>query len=374
MLTHLDRYILKEIGRPFLLGIFILLFILITQQILSLMELVIDKGVALDSVGALFLNLLPSFFVITIPIAVMMATVTAFHRLSADNEVIALHAAGIGFSRLFRPVLYFGLCALLLTLFMGFKDRSTGKGFNKIAVNLLLSSASAALEEGRFNDLFTNMMIYVESMPSLSELRGVFIYDQRNPELPAVIVARKGTLQSNKAARTLALHLEEGALHQHAEGSKQYQKMRFAHYDLKIDFGALAKKTADAEVWTHERLKARIAETKGQNVRLLRLLSEYYSRYFFSLAAFLFCIIGMPLGILSGRMSRIGGFAIGVAMITLYYLLLSFGNYLASTQEIPPLFAAATPVIALSPFAAYLLKKVSKEASPSFFGISSKRP
>jgi len=374
MLTHLDRYILKEITRPFLLGIFILMFVLIMQQILSLMELVIDKGVDLLSVGALFLNLLPSFFVITIPMAVMMATVTAFNRLSADNEIIALHAAGIGFFKLFRPVFYFALSALSLTLFMGLKDKSTGKGFNNIAVNLLLSSASAALEEGRFNDVFSNMMIYVESMPSFSELQGVFIYDQRKPEMPTVIVAKRGILLSNKKTKTLALHLEEGSLHQKSAGSEQYQKMTFTNYDLKIDFSSLSKKTEDEKIWTYARLKAGIAETKGKNVRLLQLLSEYYGRFFFALAAFLFCIIGMPLGILSGRMTRVGGFAIGVAIITLYYVLLSLGNYLASTQGLPPFLAAATPVIALSPFAFYLLKKVSADASPTIFGLSSKRP
>ena len=374
MFTYLDRYILKEMIRPFLLGIFILMFILIMQQILKLMELVIDKGVDLFSIAELFLNLLPSFFVITIPVAVMMATVTAFNRLSADNEIIALHAAGIGFFRLFRPVFFFAIGVLLLTLFMGMKDRSTGKGFKQIAVNILLSKVGAGLEEGRFNGIFSNIMIYVESMPSFSELKGVFIYDQRKPEMPTVIVAKRGTLTTNKETKTIAFHLEEGSLHQNTQDSVRYQKMSFANYDLKIDFSALTKKKDDVETWSYSEIKKRIAQSNGKDVRLLRLLSEYYRRFFFSLAAFLFCVIGMPLGILSGRISRIGGFALGIAMIAFYYLLLVFGDYLTSARFIPPFAAAAIPIITLTPFAIYLLKKVSADASPTIFGISSRRP
>ena len=56
----IDRYLLSELFPPFFLGIFIFTFVLLMSQILRLMELIVNKGVALATVGKLVLFLLPS--------------------------------------------------------------------------------------------------------------------------------------------------------------------------------------------------------------------------------------------------------------------------------------------------------------------------
>ncbi len=374
MLKHLDRYILKELLGPFFLGIFILLFILIMQQILKLMELVIDKGIDLVDVGGLFLQLLPSFFLVTFPMAVMMATVTTFNRLSADNEIIALHAVGVNAARLMRPVVLFAVIISLLTLWMGSMAGSSKEAFKSLAVKLLLKQASAGLEAGQFNGIFSNMMVYVDTVSSQSELTGVFIFDQRNAEAPTVIVAKTGFLLSDEETETISLHLENGALHQNIRENDRYQKMDFARYDLKIDFSALTQKNKSAPSLSYAEIKQRLADAKEPDLEALRLLSDYYRRFLFSLASFIFCIIGVPLGIISGRITRVGGFVAGIVIILIYYMLMSFGDYLLSSQMAPPLFAAALPILVLSPLCIYLLKKVANNVSPTLFGIASKRP
>lgn len=374
MLKHLDRYILKELMGPFFLGIFILLFILIMQQILKLMELVIDKGIDLVDVGGLFLQLLPSFFLVTFPMAVMMATVTTFNRLSADNEIIALHAVGVNVARLMRPVVLFALIISFLTLWMGSMAGSSKEAFKSLAVKLLLKRASAGLEAGQFNGIFSNMMVYVDAVSSQSELRGIFIFDQRNAEAPTVIVAKSGLLLSDEETETISLHLENGALHQNVRDNDRYQKMDFARYDLKIDFSEMTQQKKGAPAPSYAEIKRRIADAKAPDLEALRLLSDYYRRFLFSLASFIFCIIGVPLGIISGRITRVGGFVAGIVIILIYYMLMSFGDYLLSSQIAPPFFAAALPILVLLPLCFYLLKKVSSTVSPTFFGIASKRP
>lgn len=374
MLTRLDRYILRELTGPFLLGLFILLFILISQQILKLMELVINKGIDLLSVGTLFLQVLPAFLVMTLPMAVMMAAVTTFNRLSADNEIVALHASGIGFSRIFKPVLIFAVAVSLLTLVMGVLAGSKKGALKTLAVDLLMKQASVGLEEGQFNGLFSNMMIYVESMPTFSELKGVFIFDQRKQDVPVVIVAKRGVLLSDRESGTIALRLEEGSLHQKIAKGDRYQKMTFANYDVRIDFSAMVQRQEDVEGPSYAEIQQRIAETKGEDTDMLRLLSRFYRRFFFAAAALLFCIMGMPLGIISGRIARVGGFSAGVFIILLYYMLLTLGDFLIAARIAPPLAAAALPIVILTPVCFYLLKKIATQVSPTVFGISSKRP
>lgn len=374
MLSRLDRYFLKELIVPFALGLIILTFILIMQQALILMELVLDKGVDLLSIATLFLHLLPAFFLITIPMAVMLSTVTTFNRLSADNEIIALHAGGISFFRFLRPVILFALLVSSLTLVMGFNTDSVKGASKKFAVKLLMKRASLGLEAGVFNNLFPGMMIYVESMPTFSELAGVFIYDQRNPSRPTVIVAKKGNLINDEAEKTVRLNLVDGSLQQGEKGSQRYQRMVFGHYELKIDLPQLMHEQSEVKSLSLAEIKHRIDESKEVNTRDLRLLSDYYKRFVFAFAAILFCLMGMPLGILSGRLSRLGGFAVGIVIILIYYMLMTLGDYLISLQVITPLVAAVFPVLVLIPFCIFLLKCIASDVSPTIFGIASKRP
>ncbi len=374
MLSRLDRYLLKELSVPFFLGLMILTFILIMQQVLILMELVLDKGIDLASIATLFVHLLPAFFLITIPMAVMLSTVTTFNRLSADNEIIALHAGGIGFFRLIRPVILFASLVGLLTLFMGFNTDTVKGASKKVAVKLLMKRASLGLEAGIFNNLFPGMMIYVESMPTFSELSGVFIYDQRNPDRPTVIVAKRGVLINDEAANAVRLNLVDGSLQQGEKGSQRYQRMVFGDYELKINLPQLMQSQSEKKGLNLTEIKQQIAESKEVNVRDLRLLSDYYKRFVFAFTAMLFCLMGMPLGILSGRLSRLGGFAAGIVIILIYYMLMTLGDYLISVQVLSPLTAAMFPILVLIPFCIFLLKRVASNVSPTIFGIASKRP
>ncbi|MFQ5596651.1 MAG: LptF/LptG family permease [Nitrospiria bacterium] len=374
MFQRVDRYILKELIGPFLLGILILTFILVMQQILYIMELVLDKGVDLASVGELFLGLLPSFFLITIPMAVLLSTVTTFNRLSSDNEIIAMYANGIGFFRLLRPVLIFSILVSLITLFMGFHAESSKAAFKKLGMKVLVSRASVGLEAGTFNGSFSGMTIYVDAMPTFSELEGVFIYDQRNRDLPTVIVAKKGILTHDAASETIGLHLITGSLQQREKNGSGYQRMVFANYDLKVRLSPLSGFQNASDPPGYREIKRRIADTQGRDVASLRLLSDFYKRFLFSPAAFVFCILGMPLGILSGRIAPLGGFSAGVGIIVLYYMLLTFGDYLISIRLVPPILAASLPILVFAPLCFYLFRKVVAHASPRMFGFRSRRP
>lgn len=376
MLKILDRYILKELLVPFLLGIFILTFLILVHQLLRLMELMIDKGVDPLSVGQIFLYLLPSFFLLTIPMAVMFSSVMTFNRFAFDNEIIALKSAGVGFYRLMRPVFFFAFVAFLLTLFMGLIAQPWGGGsFKSLTLNILKKRIGIGLEEGKFNGTFSDMMVYVESMPTFTDLEGVFIYDSRKPDLPLLIVAKKGVIINDPGSQMVGFRLVDGTLHRKAKDSQDYQRMSFSAYDLKVDLSSMAQgAAADQETLSYSELQKRIADSNGEDVRLLRRLSEFYKNFSFPLASFVFALIGVPLGMISGRMGRLGGFAVAVGLITIYYLLNTLGDYLITIRIATPFIAAWLPHLVLIPFSFYLLTITAKESFPKFLRLANKRP
>ena len=85
----LDRYVLREVVPPFLVGLLLVTFVLLMNQVLLLAELFIDKGVpALQALRILGL-LVPSILAFALPMAVLMGILGGLARLSADSEVVA---------------------------------------------------------------------------------------------------------------------------------------------------------------------------------------------------------------------------------------------------------------------------------------------
>src|SRR3990172_5200162 len=115
-MTLFDRAAFKEMTGAFGLGLMIFTFVLLTNKILRLVELIVNKGVGILTVLQLFLYILPYSLVVTIPMSVLLATLATFTRLGTDGEILAMRGAGLSLSRLSRPAVGFGLVASVLTL------------------------------------------------------------------------------------------------------------------------------------------------------------------------------------------------------------------------------------------------------------------
>ena len=86
----LHRYIFRESRwRRSLLGLGVFTFVLLIARLLKLIELVVNRGPPADQVLRLFGYLMPAFLEVTVPMAMLLAILVAFGRLSADAEMIA---------------------------------------------------------------------------------------------------------------------------------------------------------------------------------------------------------------------------------------------------------------------------------------------
>ena len=79
----------------------------------------------------LFLNF-AWILALAVPMAVLIATLMAFGRMSEDNEINAMRASGISFTSILKPALIFGLIICLsLTYFNNYiLNGSRVRGFN----------------------------------------------------------------------------------------------------------------------------------------------------------------------------------------------------------------------------------------------------
>ena len=70
---------------------------------------------------------------------------------------------------------------------------------------------------------------------------------------------------------------------------------------------------------------------------------EYYKDLAFPTASLVFCLLGVPVGIVSKRSGRIGGFAVGVLVVIVYYILNVACEFLVTSAILSPFSGAWIP-------------------------------
>jgi lipopolysaccharide export system permease protein len=341
--TLLDRYIFTELLSPFSVSLGALCFVMLTRELLRLVELLVSKGVGIVAVLQVFVHLMPSFLVLTLPIAGIIASITAFGRLSFDKELVAMQTAGLSLLRLARPVLLFALFVFGMTLWLAqWGQPWSSTNLKKVALNLLRDQLVLALDRGTFNEPIPKMMIYVPDGNLEQATTGIFVSDERNADDPRIIVAQQFEVIMDASTDQIALRLQRGVIHSRPNQADQYEHVSFASYDLKLPLNQSGY-SATEERPSYDAIIAQLAQSQWRDPSALRRLMEYYKDLAFPTASLVFCLLGVPVGIASKRSGRMGGFAVGVLVVIIYYMLNIACEFLVTTASLPPFAGAWIP-------------------------------
>ena len=346
----INRYILKEIALPFFMILFVLTLVLLLGKILQLIDLMINKGIRFTDIAQLILFLMPSFLMFTIPISLLIAILIGLGRLSGDNEITIMKMSGVSLYQLALPVTFAALVGFLLT---GITTLFFVPYGNVASKNLLFDmakqKASIGIQEKVFIDDFRGILLYAEKIPIHGDfLEGVLVSDNRISKEPSTIIARKAYLISDPDTLAITLRLEDGTTHTVDAGLKNYRKMDFHFYDVRLDLAeslSEGKKngTKSSTDMTVTELSA-ILKSKGMKDEDLREIEiELNKKLTIPLACLFFALIGLSLGIRAHRSVRSRGFAIGLVVVLIYYLLRLSGEALVETGRLSPIIGTWAP-------------------------------
>ncbi len=327
---------------------------------LRLVDLVVSRGISVYSVGKIIVHLLPSFLVLTLPIACLIASITAFNRLSFDNEIIALRAAGVGFWRINVPVVVFSGLVFALTIVLSqWGQPWASVDLKTLALSVIEDEMTLALDSGMFNEPIPGLMVHIPTPSPATQKTGIFISDKRDPQKALIIVAEQYQMLKLNERHQLGIRLFEGAIHQIPKEADTFHRVTFGTYDLWFPspFKSAKKK---AKRKTYEELLAKLEETGGKHGGSLKRLMEYHKDTAFPLATFVLGLLGVPVGIVSKRSGKAGGFAIGVVIIIGFYMLNVFGEFLVTTRLISPMAGAWLPNVILIMATGWMFNRARK--------------
>jgi lipopolysaccharide export system permease protein len=370
----LYRYLLKEILPVFIVGLAGFTFLLITGRILQLTELFVNKGVPLEYILKLLAFLLPSFLVLTIPMATLLSVMLAFNRLSGDNEVTALKSSGISLYQMIPPILAFSFGAFLATTFLAlYSVPKANLASRALLYEVASKKANVGIRERVFNDDFDGLVIYIDEIKRKTlQWKDIFISDSRNPAVVYTIIASEGEVLSDLQALAVILRLKNGSVHKLGKEPDSYEKMDFKSYDLRLYLKTelqekKPEKKNPADMTLSELRKAiQVLRAKKGDARIQWV--KIYEKFSIPFACLVFGIIGVPLGLQSrgarGKKSRGFSWAIGVFLV--YYLLTNAGTSLAERGAVLLEVGMWAPNAILLSLGIYLLVKAANE-SPVFF-------
>jgi len=165
--------------------------------ITHLIRLVLDKGLPAKVVIEVFLLNLPWMLALSIPMAVLVAVLMAFGRLSQDNEVIALKASGISIIKMIFPVFVVTACLVAALIFFNntVLPEANHKA-SKLMGDITRKKPLVFVEEGMLIDEFKGFKIQIQKIDvKTGTMEGVKIFQEKPNGKIGITTAKRGFLE-----------------------------------------------------------------------------------------------------------------------------------------------------------------------------------
>ena len=370
----IDKYIFRELLKMFLISIFAMTMVLYLDKFLFMAEMIVNRNVSFLEMTMMMVYISPSFFAITIPMAVLMASVVTFNQFSANNEWVAMKACNLSFLQLMKPVLFFSLFGYFLANMVMFWALPWGNQSYKVLVyDIIKNRANVDIKPNVFNRDFKDLILLVKEHQKNSLLKGVFIANTSKGETPQIITSKQGVVFSNRETLKIQLKLNNGTIHELSNEGGDYQTLNFDRYDINLSLPDTERLEQKALVGNQElsfgQIKEKIQKMKEKGLPTSGPEVELSKKFSIPFTCLLFAFLGAPLGIKSSRSGKSGSFGVTIAVIMVYYVGLILTQNLGRIGKIHAYTSVWIPNIILIVVVIYVVYKMQKELPFKFMEV-----
>ncbi len=223
------RYVVREHVGPLLFALSALTSLLMLQYVARQLGNLAGKGLPWGAVGEFFVLSLPFTIAMTIPMAVLVATLFVFGRMAAEHEITAFKASGVRVRTLMAPVVW---AAFLLSLAMVvFNDQVLPRANHRLRIlqaDIGKTRPTLALRDQALNALTPQVYLRLaRSDAATSRMWDVVLYDLTKSPERVTTYADSGRF-SVAANGDLQLTLFTGRSQQFAQGDpRRLQRSAF---------------------------------------------------------------------------------------------------------------------------------------------------
>jgi len=399
--TNIYIYTAGEFLFSFFVAFLFFFFIFFVNQILLIAEEILSKNIRITAVLRLLFYSLPAIVSFAFPFGALVGALMAIGRLSSDNEILALQACGIPYSRLFIPLAVLGVVFSAGSFIINdiFLPLGTIK-FSQLYREILYSNPELELSPysikryqrstiitGGIHDKEISDLIIIDktaekdkrvilaetaSLNKLEEQNGVISLNLDNVFIQTFNKQKKNdynylsseVMTYNILLRDISFSIRSpGPREMSSRDVKTEVDKKTEQLDIKIiknlQSADRAAVNMEAEYYYQSALPPpqrdyKFIESnqkdylnrrlKSINDRSLQIyLVEYYKKFSLPFACFAFVLFAFPVGMFTKRSGRSVGFGIGLLVAVAYWGLLFAGQTFGIQNDSSALLAMWMP-------------------------------
>lgn len=314
----------------------------------------VSRGIAWDIVLFMLMRGIPASLVFSIPISVLTSSLLVFGRLSADGEITAMKASGIGMWQIISSPLL--VAALLTLLCLHISDTVSPNSMHMQSTlrrRLATEMPLKLLDEGRMiREFVDGLTVYIKSIEG-TRLEGVRIWDGRESDVIREITAARGVVHTNTPHGGLVIQLESvsvNPLYPDAPGPVSCDRWTIEVPGLK----QRARKHKRSMYMTlSELVEARAARAPHPKhadparaaAEHMKFSVEIQKRIVLSVSCLAFVLLGVPLGVTAHRKESSIGVATSLLLVFGFYLFIIAAESLREYPAVRPDLITWMPVV-----------------------------
>ena len=374
----IDRWLIAQILPPMLFAISAFTVISLSVGVMfDLIRKIVEFGLPLFLAIKVLFYSLPSFLVLSFPMAVLLSTLLAYGKLSANSELLALKSLGIKTSRIIAPAIAVSIFMTGLTFY--FNDNLVPAS-NKLAESTLRAGigSSFSSEKGKDNIMFsrygskidsatnkptkTNQFlthIFYASLFENNIMQEVTVLDFSRQDIQQILKAKSAVFDKKNSSWIFT----NGSIVSIDQGGQttniQFEKYRYPFIEGPLDLARIPKDATEMSL--KQALEAeRIYKETGNLKEIRRIQVRIQEKFTLPFACLVFGLIGSSLGSKSNlRSSKSQGFGLSVILILIYYVMSFVFSSLGVKGLFSPIIATWLPVLISMGGGIYFLRKSS---------------
>ena len=354
-----DKYILQKFIATLIFALIAFCLIFIIVDLIENLDKFIDKNVPYMVVIKYYLYYLPYIMILSLPIAVLLASLFSVGQMTRNNEIIAMKVAGLSLLRILLPLIIFGFILSLMILYLAetFVPMTNEKKID-IYREYVQDSQKKRLKSQ--NDIFIQL--------NKGEWLNIGFFDPNTSTGHRVSIQKFApefsTILTRIDAPTLTWEQDHWVLMNclvrsfDGEIENLERVDRLDRSDFHFGPAELSKQQRKHEEMNFQELQQFIADIVRNGGKPGRWLVDLHLKLSFPFANFIILLFGAPLASLKTRSGTMKSFGISLLICFLYFGIIKTGQALGHNGVLPPLLAAWMGNIIFGISAIYIYYKV----------------
>ena len=374
----IDRWILGQIIPPMIFAISAFTVISLSVGVMfDLIRKIVEYGLPIFQALQALIYSLPSFLVLSFPMAVLLSTLLSYGKLSANSELLALRSLGITTSRIIAPAIAVSIFMTGLTFY--FNDNLVPTS-NKLAESTLRSGIGSSFNKGKGKnniifsrkgsriDSSTNKPtkintylthIFYASKFENNIMKEVTVLDFSRENIKQILTSKSAIFDKDNSSW---IFTDGNIVSNDSKGqttSIKFNQYTYPFVEGPIDLARVPKDASDMSL--KEALEAeRIYKKIGDLKEIRKIQVRIQEKFTLPCACLVFGLIGSILGSKSNlRSSKSQGFGLSVILILIYYVMSFICSSFGVKGLLPPIIAAWFPVVISLGGGFYFLRRTS---------------